>query len=205
MITGEKAEIPCTKKSQVSFLSRLTNFTACMVSFRLKSLSPLFFFCFWRKVKSSIDTNSKKQLNFLRLSLGFDRKKIKIWPSRSRTGTYDVVPVTCNINCALPAPCSSIEKKLGLSYNFFLFNFSIFFLVLLFFKFFLFKFVYYPTGFVWSCKQTSSGILTRYLRGTSFIHKLIVQKHVPVRVWTAKHPQEIRAGYNVKSQCKKSD
>ena len=45
----------------------------------LKSLSPLFFFYFGRKVKSSMDTNSKKQLNFLRLSMGFDRKKIKIW------------------------------------------------------------------------------------------------------------------------------
>ena len=58
----------------------------------------------------------------------------------------------------------------------------------------MFKFVYYPT---------SSGIVTRWLRGTSFIHKLMVQKYVPVRVWTATHPQEIRAGYNVNSGVKK--
>ena len=31
-------------------------------------------------------------------------------------------------------------------------------------------------------KLTSSGILTRCLKGTSFIHEVIVQKHVPVRV-----------------------
>ena len=47
-------------------------------------------------------------------------------------------------------------------------------------------------------KRTSSGILTRGLKGTSFIHKLIVQKHIP-----AKHPQEIRAGYNVNPGVKK--
>ena len=40
----------------------------------------------------------------------------------------------------------------------------------------LVNFVYYPTGFV---KQTSSGILTRCLKGTSFIHRVRVQKHVP--------------------------
>ena len=54
--------------------------------------------------------------------MGFDGKKIKIWVltvSRSRTGSYDVVPVTC----ALPAQRSLIENKQGLSYNFFLFNF----------------------------------------------------------------------------------
>ena len=44
----------------------------------LKVPVTLIFFYFGRKVKSSMDTNSKKQLNFLRLSMGFDRKKIKI-------------------------------------------------------------------------------------------------------------------------------
>ena len=42
----------------------------------LKVPVTLIFFYFGRKVKSSMDTNSKKQLNFLRLSMGFDRKKI---------------------------------------------------------------------------------------------------------------------------------
>ena len=31
-------------------------------------------------------------------------------------------------------------------------------------------------------KQTSSGILTRCLKGTIFVHEVIVQKYVPVRV-----------------------
>ena len=48
------------------------------------------------------------------------------------------------VTCAPPAQRSSIENKLGLSYNFF------FFFFFKFFNFFLFKFVYYPTGFVCS-------------------------------------------------------
>ena len=44
----------------------------------------LIFFYFWRKVGYNFWRKvgykfKKKQLNFLRLSMGFDRKKIKIW------------------------------------------------------------------------------------------------------------------------------
>ena len=88
----------------------------------LKSLSPLFIYCFWRKAKSPMDTNKKKNIEIFTSFQGFDRKKIKIWVltvSRSRTGSYDLVPVTC----ALPEQRSLIENKQGLSYNFFLFNF----------------------------------------------------------------------------------
>ena len=111
---------------------------------------------------------------------------IDLWLCRGRCGRhflkslsplffsiFAVVPVTS----APPAQRSPIENKLSLSYNFF-------FLCL---KFFLINFFFEietserhtATDLV---KQTSSGILTRFLRGTSFLHKLLVQKHVPVRV-----------------------
>jgi len=44
----------------------------------LKSLSPLFFSVFDEKLSHVWIQIKKKQLNFLRLSMGFDRKKIKI-------------------------------------------------------------------------------------------------------------------------------
>ena len=44
----------------------------------LKSLSPLFFSFFDEKLSHPWIQIHKKQLNFLRLSMGFDRKKIKI-------------------------------------------------------------------------------------------------------------------------------
>ena len=45
----------------------------------------------------------------------------------------------------------------------------------------LVNFVYYPTGFIRS-KQTSSRILTGFVKGTSFLHEVIIQKHVLERV-----------------------
>jgi len=45
---------------------------------QLKSLSPLFFSIFDEKLSHPWIQIKKKQLNFLRLSMGFDRKKIKI-------------------------------------------------------------------------------------------------------------------------------
>ena len=44
----------------------------------LKSLSPLFFSVFDEKLSHLWLQIQKKQLNFLHLSMGFDRKKIKI-------------------------------------------------------------------------------------------------------------------------------
>ena len=44
----------------------------------LKSLSPLFFSILDEKLSHPWIQIMKKQLNFLRLSMGFDRKKIKI-------------------------------------------------------------------------------------------------------------------------------
>ena len=37
-------------------------------------------------------------------------------------------------------------------------------------------------NFVYSPRPVSSGILTRCIKGTSFIHKFMVQKRVPVTV-----------------------
>ena len=44
----------------------------------LKSLSPLFFSIFDEELSHPWIQIQKKQLNFLRLSMGFDRKNIKI-------------------------------------------------------------------------------------------------------------------------------
>ena len=44
----------------------------------LKSLSPLFFSIFDEKLSHPWIQIQKKQMKFLRLSMGFDRKKIKI-------------------------------------------------------------------------------------------------------------------------------
>ena len=44
----------------------------------LKSLSPLFFSIFDEKLSHPWIQIQEKQLNFLRLSMGFDRIKIKI-------------------------------------------------------------------------------------------------------------------------------
>ena len=45
---------------------------------QLKSLSPLFVSVFGEKLSHLWIQIKKKQLNFLRLSMGFDRKKLKI-------------------------------------------------------------------------------------------------------------------------------
>ena len=50
-----------------------------LINLTLKSLSPLFFSIFDEKLSHPwIQIKKKKQLKFLRLSMGFDHKKIKI-------------------------------------------------------------------------------------------------------------------------------
>ena len=84
-----------------------------------------------------MDTNSKKTIELFMSFHGF-------WSQKDKNLSFDradrgLAPIP--VICALPAERSSIENKLGLSYNFFF---------LLFFLVFWFKFVYYPTGFVCS-------------------------------------------------------
>ena len=73
-----------------SILSSISTRRERMPGQALKSLSPLFFSIFDEKLSHPWIQIKKKQLKFLRLSMGFDRKKIKIL-SFDRA---DLVPMT---------------------------------------------------------------------------------------------------------------
>jgi len=68
---------------------------------QIKVPVTLIFFCFGQKVKSYMDTNlKKKQLNFWRLSMGFDSKKLKIWVLTKQIKDWNLWRSTSNLGTA---------------------------------------------------------------------------------------------------------